>query len=363
MYLRRLPSSAWQVTVKHGTERRTATATTRGEAQRLGAELLLTLGGGGRRSEVRVTVADMLAAHLADRADTWAPTYHHDAVTVIDRLAADHRVFAARPVRDVTPAVLLGLYRDLARKGWTRWRIKRLHTIMGTAWQMAIPYEWAATNPCRLVAPPTPEPSEIRPPTGEQVAAIMARLDDLDRLAIRLSSTLGIRRGDLCGLQWTDFDPDRAELLIARSIAWTPGQMHVMPTKSGRRSHRRLALDLQTVALLRRHRAAQVEQALAGGSPPVWIMSDDAGTTPWRPDRVSRMFRRVATRAGVGGVRLHDLRHHVATTMLEDGDPVSDVAGQLGNTIATTQAVYAHWMPGRGRESIDRRAARLDRGG
>lgn len=362
MHLTQLPSGTWRVAVKHRGERRTATAATRGEAYRLGAELILEMGGNPTDAP---TVGDMLAAHLIEKAPGdggWSPTYHHDATTVIDKLTDTSPRFVARRLRDVSPAVLLGLYRELDRKGWTRWRVKRLHTVMGTAWQMAITYEWASSNPCRLVAPPTPAAAVIRPPSHSQVAAILDQLDDLDLLAVRLNATLGIRRGDLCGLQWSDFDEDRAEILIARSIAWTPGERHVMPTKSGKRSHRRLPLDLPTVALLRRVRAEQVRRAVAVGLPsPEWILSSDAGVTPWRPDRVSRLFRRVADRAGATGVRLHDLRHYVATSMLEDGEPLSDVAGQLGNTIATTQAVYAHYLPGRGRESVDRRAARLAR--
>lgn len=328
---------------------------------REGAELLLEMGGGGRRSELAVTVGDMLIAHLADRADTWAPTYHHDATSVVDKLVHDARKFTRRRIRQVTPAVLLGLYRQLAKDGWTQHRVKRIHTVLGTGWQMAITYGWANSNPCRLVAPPTPTGSRVHPPDHDQVRAIFASLTGLDLLAVRINATLGIRRGDLCGIQWADVDLDRAEILIARSIAWTPGQRHEMPTKSGERSHRRLAIDLPTSSALRRWRVEQAETALARGLPaPVWVFSTDGGVTPWRPDRVSRLFRRVADRAGARGIRLHDLRHFVATTMLEDGVPLHDVAGQLGNTIKTTEDKYRHWLPGRGRESVDRRAARLD---
>jgi integrase len=55
---------------------------------------------------------------------------------------------------------------------------------------------------------------------------------------------------------------------------------------------------------------------------------------------VSRLFRRVADGADARGVRLHDLRHYMATAMFEDGASSQDVAGQLGNTIATTEAKY-----------------------
>lgn len=360
MHLTKLPSGTWRVTVRSAGERRTATARTRNEAQQLGAELLLELGGGGRVAERRTAVAEMLLTHLAEQVGNWSPTFHHDASAVVHRLIADHPGFASRRVRDVTPVVVLTLYRDLDRAGWTRWRVKRLHTVMRRAFQMAVHHEWTNTNPCRDIAPPTPEKANLNPPTDEQVRAILAAADGLDLLAFRLNSTLGIRRGDLVALQWTDIDFDRGEILIARSLAYTPGNIHVMPTKAGPRSHRRLALDLPLLTMLRRWKVEQTEMALANGLPaPIWIMSSDAGITPWRPDRPSRVFRKLARRCGAAGVRLHDLRHYVATCMLNDGMSVHDVAGLLGNTPAVVESTYRHWMPGRGREAVERHAARL----
>lgn len=367
MHLSRLPSGSWRVAVKHGGQRLTGTAPTKNEARRLGAELLIELGGDGRRlKDANVTVNDMLARLLVERAYDpttdrgWSPTFHADATHVVDKLSRDAPAFAARRVRDVTPSTLMDLHHTLRGRGWSHHRVKRLHTILSMAWKMAKRLEWCRSDPTAVVAPPTPERPDVRPPSSEQVAAILAELDGLDLLAVRLNATLGIRRGDLCGLQWSDFDAERAELLVARSIAYTPGQMHVMPTKSGRRSHRRLALDLPTVALLRKVRAKQTEDAVKAGLPaPVWVVSDDAGVSPWRPDRVSRLFRRVADRVGATGIRLHDLRHYVATSMLEDGESAHDVAGQLGNTPAVVESTYRHWVAGRGRQSVDRRAARL----
>jgi integrase len=365
MYIQKRPDGRYRAQVKHGGKRRwTAIVDTKAEARRLAAELVIELGGGGRHAERRVTVGEMLMRHLAEQVGKWSPTYHHDATAVVGKLIENHGAFTARQIRDVTPSVLLSLQRQLARDGWTPWRVKRLHTVMGTAWKMAVTYEWTASNPCRDVPPPTPEGADVNPPTDEQVRVVLAGLDGLDLVAVRLNSTLGIRRGDVVGLQWTDVDFDRAELLIARSLAYTPGQIHVMPTKAGKRSHRRLALDLATLAMLRRWKAEQAERALANGLPtPRWILSDDGGVTPWRPDRLSRIFRRVARRAGLSGIRLHDLRHYVATSMLNDGVSVHDVAGMLGNTPAVVESTYRHWLPGRGRESVTARAARLDASG
>jgi len=49
----------------------------------------------------------------------------------------------------------------------------------------------------------------------------------------------------------------------------------------------------------------------------------------------------------VRGVRLHDLRHYVATQLLSAGVRPSRVAAMLGHTsTATTESVYRHWIPG-----------------
>jgi integrase len=49
---------------------------------------------------------------------------------------------------------------------------------------------------------------------------------------------------------------------------------------------------------------------------------------------------------------------------LYDGESPHDVAGQLGHaSTATTLSVYAHFLRGRGKESAEKRAARLQRPG
>ena len=68
---------------------------------------------------------------------------------------------------------------------------------------------------------------------------------------------------------------------------------------------------------------------------------------------VSRKFKRLCEQEGVPDVRLHDLRHFVATQLLSAGVDVRTVAGRLGHRNAsTTLNVYAHFV-----EQSDRRAA------
>lgn len=62
------------------------------------------------------------------------------------------------------------------------------------------------------------------------------------------------------------------------------------------------------------------------------------------PSRVR--FRESCRKLGLPGVRLHDLRHYVATRLLTAGVDVRTVAGPLGHrNAATTLNVYSHFDP------------------
>lgn len=336
---------------------KSATRPTRAEAVQAGAELTLALGGTPSRSTG--TVADLIAGHLADVEDQWSPTTLDDAKRVTRKLPTE---FGARRVSDVTPAVIAGLYRQLRADGWSPHRLRRLRMVLNGAWKLAISYEWATSNPCRDVKIPKIDKPEISPSTDDEVRAVLDHADGAVQMFVRLAAVTGCRRGEIVAFQWGDIDLDRAEIAINRSLVQVPGQPPVArPTKTGSKAFRVLALDLPTVALLRRYRAHQTELAVANGLPsPVWLFSHDAGVTPWRPDYITRAVKIARERAGVDGVTIKNLRHYVAISMLQDGESAADAAGQLGHaSVATTLTTYWRWMPGRNRAATDRRAARF----
>jgi len=82
-------------------------------------------------------------------------------------------------------------------------------------------------------------------------------------------------------------------------------------------------------------------------------VSDDAFVfsqpdgSPLLPDSVSHAFTRIAGKAGINGVRFHDLRHTHATPMLQQGVHPKIVSERLGHgSIAITLDTYSHVIPG-----------------
>ena len=72
---------------------------------------------------------------------------------------------------------------------------------------------------------------------------------------------------------------------------------------------------------------------------------DGLGEEPWYPDSITRRFHRLCERAGLGGMRLHDLRHYVATQLLAAGVDVRTVAGRLGHRNAGDDAERVFALP------------------
>jgi integrase len=102
--------------------------------------------------------------------------------------------------------------------------------------------------------------------------------------------------------------------VICQQLQQYSGHLSACPPKTPS-SERVVALDRTTVAVLRRHRAAQEAEraAMGDGYHDSGYVFTGLGGDPMAPDRLSRRFRQLAAEAGLPPVRLHDLRHGAAT--------------------------------------------------
>ena len=176
-------------------------------------------------------------------------------------------------------------------------------------------------------------------------------------MAVLLGGVTGARRGELCGLRWSDVDDARRSLTVRRSIrhGLDKTTLVVAPTKSGR--ERRVALDARTLALLAgyRHQAELwADQAQVELAPDGYILTlDPTGSTPLKPDTVTAGFARATRRVGAHP-RFHDLRHMSASLLIGAGTDVRTVAGRLGHAGAsTTVRIYAHAFEVRDRQAAE----------
>ena len=164
--------------------------------------------------------------------------------------------------------------------------------------------------------------------------------------ALWVAAVTGMRRNELLGLRWDDFDAAAATLSINRGLIAVAYELHETRGKT-RNARRRIDLDATTVEILTMWRGWQrAEQHAVGIATDGWIFTDGSGE-PIHPHAISQTFERLARRAGVKVIRLHDLRHTHGTLLIAAGVPVKVVSERLGHaTPVFTIATYQHVLPG-----------------
>jgi integrase len=347
----------WRVIVQHRGVKRSEVTATKRDAQRRGAEMQLEFG----QQTVTATTAtlqDLIAMHIAASTE-WAVTTRTDYGHIANRLPD---WMTAWRVVDITPHMIDGAYQRLTADGWTPSRVRKLHTLLSTAFKRALRYGWIRTNPVTAAAKPKEPATHLTVPDPADVRRLLEAADTTLGAALRFLATTGVRRGELCALQWDDIDLDHAAVTIRRSVTTTKNDPHhITSGKTGAKGHRVIGLGAATITALQAHRLEQKEHLLAIGSPRSvpWVFTHD-GINPWRTDYLTREFIRLRRRIGVDGIRLHDLRHFVATELLGSGVDIRTVSGRLGHARAsTTLDKYAAFLPARDREAADIMEGRL----
>jgi len=132
-----------------------------------------------------------------------------------------------------------------------------------------------------------------------------------------VAAATGARRSELLALRWSDVDEASARMSISRGLVNGPNGLVVKDTKT--HGVRRVALDPKTAEVLAEHRRRAEKAAVTCGAvmaPDAYVFSHEPDSSaPWRPDSTTRAFRLLVERAGTPHVRLHDLRHYVATRL------------------------------------------------
>jgi integrase len=155
-----------------------------------------------------------------------------------------------------------------------------------------------------------------------------------------------MRRSELLGLRWDDVDFKEARVSINRGLVAVAYELRESRGKT-RNSRRAIDLDPTTVKVLKAWRDWQLaEQEAAGVESDDWVFTNTDGQ-PVHPHSISQTFERIANRAGVPRIRLHDVRHTHGTLLIKAGVPVKVVSERLGHgNPAFTIDTYQHVLPG-----------------
>lgn len=310
-----------------------------------------------------LTVAELLERYIHHRAGDWSPGSADATRRRIDQHITP--VLGQVLVERLRPADLDHLYAKLRSSGMSSSTIARLHDVLRAALRQAVRWDLITSSPADRVDPPRRARSEVVPPAAGDVARLLDAAEPTLSLYLRISAVTGARRGQVCALRWPDVDLDAGEIRFTRALAKVTGGTVEKGTKTGARYP--VAIDPTTVAQLRDHRRRMAEASLAVGQPlasDAYLFAvDPAGSRSWHPDGATQRFAALRHRLELDHVRLHDLRHWMATQLLAGGFDVVTLAGRGGWSNTTTPLeVYSHFQPARDRAAADRLGEVLDGG-
>jgi integrase len=158
----------------------------------------------------------------------------------------------------------------------------------------------------------------------------------------------GLRQAELLGLRWRDIDLDMLSISVSQVLYKRRGICQFKEPKTSH-SRRRVAMTPKLALFLREYRAERevLYRQLGKGLTLDSLIFGSPEGKPLDPSILSHEFARVAKRAGLEGVRFHDLRHTFASLMLLRGAKPKVISEALGHSsVAFTMDTYSHIIEG-----------------
>ena len=181
--------------------------------------------------------------------------------------------------------------------------VRHIHSTLHAALKDAVQAHVIPRNPTEGTTAPKPNYKPKRILTCAELDAFLAVVeqDEVWRDFFQTELMTGLRRGEICGLQWNDFDGDTGTLKVCRTLhSQRKGEYTVGETKTNQ-GMRTIILPHSVTEILRRRKADAISQ---------WIFPDPVKPEdPVDPNAAYRHMKTLLQRAGLPSIRFHDLRH------------------------------------------------------
>ena len=247
---------------------------------------------------------------------------------------------------EVSPAMISKLLIDFQRAGYAHATTVKLYNILNGIFEMAFLDDSIPMNPMLKVKRPAPRKDE-QPKEESDKAYTVQELSYILSCAaqeplqwqtyISLAADTGLRRGECCGLQWSDIDFKAGAVTVRRNLQYTAAAgVYATSPKNGK--VRVVDVGPDTLALLKQLREKQAQSCISK-----WCFTQEGTAEPMHPQSPTRYFQKFGQRYGVKDFHPHKLRHSSASIAITSGADVVSVSERLGHSdTAVTLRMYAH---------------------
>jgi integrase len=215
--------------------------------------------------------------------------------------------------------------------------VRSIHMMLHQAFEDAVKERLISKNPTKGTTIPKKSRGELQVLNKEQLDRFLEEIDkdEIWRDFFCTELTTGLRRGEICGLKWCDFDEKHGTLSVCRNAtAKKGGGVSIGETKTDT-GNRLIYLPESTIKMLKRRK----KQALTE-----WIFPNPyRPEDPLLPNSAYQKLKKILKSADLPSIRFHDLRHTFATHALTSGVDAKTLSKILGHTNASfTLDTYTH---------------------
>lgn len=222
--------------------------------------------------------------------------------------------------------------------------IKNYISFISSIFDYAVKMQVVFSNPCKNAVLPSPNSKEREIYTLEEVQQMLELFEfESDAnfkytIFFTLAAFTGLRRGELLGLEWKDFDWDNQLVKVVRTSEYTKERGIYTDTPKTKSSLRIIKLPIEIMDKLRAFRAWQNDYKIELGDK--WVECDRL-FTKWNGEPMGmrspyKYFEKFCKRTGMRFVNIHSFRHFNASVLINNGVDVKTVQGCLGHSSAVT---------------------------
>lgn len=247
---------------------------------------------------------------------------------------------------DITPIMLEDYFRQMKKEGLSDTTIRHHRENLSKAFNDAIHDNIILNNPVHTAKPPrTTKKFHATFLTPNELDILMVLVKGtVIELPVKLCAIYGFRRSEVLGLKWQHISFENKTITIDETLQQFPGGDYTDDPKTDE-SRRVLPINGLGMSLLQEQKEQQERYASIMGDS--YVHTDYVCTWPdghvISPNYLTKNFHKVLKESNLPMVRLHDLRHSVASNLLKQGMSIPSVSSWIGHSSpSTTLKFYAH---------------------
>ena len=253
-----------------------------------------------------------------------------------------------KPLSSLTTADIQRFYNKIKKEGRMKPKrdgsyeladsmVRKIHMMLHEALDTAVRERLIAKNPTNGTTIPKTNYPEKQILGDEQLETFLEEIKKEEYWCdfFYVEVMVGLRRGEICGLKWSDIDFSANKLRVERSVGIKKGGgISIGETKTNT-GIRTIIMPPSVSDVLQRRKQTAIS---------AWVFPSFLNPEqPIHPEAAYRKLKVILKHAELPMIRFHDLRHTFATHAMKGGVDAKTLSGILGHTNASfTLDTYTH---------------------